>query len=341
MFRSSILLPVLFSIALPQLQAAPPEPVRLILDTDIGNDVDDALALAMIHALETRSEVQLLAVTITKDNRFAAPYVDLVNTFYGRAGIPIGVVRHGKAPEDASMLRVPAEKRDAQGAYLYPHRLTDGNQAAEAVQLLYRILREQPDQSVTIAQIGFSTNLARIIQSEDGKALVRRKVKLLSVMAGNFQKPVPEYNVATDAESAQHLFADWPTPIVFSGFEVGLLVTYPYESIEKDFSYAANHPVVDAYKLYVGKPHDHPNWDSTAVLYAIRADRDYFDLSAPGRVTLNAQNATVFTPDPSGNCRYLIVKPHSLERVREAISELVSQPPQPSLPSAGTQRMVF
>ena len=53
------------------------EPVRLILDTDIGNDIDDALALALIHSLENRAEVRLLAVTITKDNRWSAPYVDL------------------------------------------------------------------------------------------------------------------------------------------------------------------------------------------------------------------------------------------------------------------------
>ncbi len=33
---------------------------------------DDALALGMIHALENRNEVRLLAVTITKDNRDAA-----------------------------------------------------------------------------------------------------------------------------------------------------------------------------------------------------------------------------------------------------------------------------
>src|SRR5712691_8871017 len=81
------------------------EPVRLIFDTDMGNDVDDALALAMIHALESRGEAKLLAVTVTKDNRWAAPYVDVVNTFYGRGGVPVGVVHNGKTPEDSKMIR--------------------------------------------------------------------------------------------------------------------------------------------------------------------------------------------------------------------------------------------
>ena len=80
------------------------EPVRLIFDTDMGNDIDDAIALAIIHALENRGEVQLLAVTVTKDNRWAAPYIDLVNTFYGRPDIPIGVVRHGRTPKDSAVL---------------------------------------------------------------------------------------------------------------------------------------------------------------------------------------------------------------------------------------------
>ncbi|MFN9464696.1 MAG: nucleoside hydrolase, partial [Planctomycetota bacterium] len=74
-------------------------PVKLIFDTDMGNDCDDALALAMIHALESRGECQLLAVTITKDHELAAPFVDCVNTFYGRGSIPIGVCRNsGKTP---------------------------------------------------------------------------------------------------------------------------------------------------------------------------------------------------------------------------------------------------
>src|SRR5713226_6464550 len=67
------------------------EPVRVIFDTDMGNDIDDALALAMLHALESRGEAKLLAVTLTKDNPWAAAYVDLVDTFYRRGGIPIGV----------------------------------------------------------------------------------------------------------------------------------------------------------------------------------------------------------------------------------------------------------
>jgi hypothetical protein len=88
-FVAAALLAALFSA----FASGAAAPVRLVFDTDMGNDVDDALALAMIHALETRGEAQLLAVTLSKDNRYAAPFVDLVSTFYGRKDIPIGVVK--------------------------------------------------------------------------------------------------------------------------------------------------------------------------------------------------------------------------------------------------------
>lgn len=306
MFRLLLLL----LVALPLLGA----PVHLILDTDIGNDVDDALALGMIHALESRGEAQLLAVTITKDNRYAAPFVELVNTFYGRPNIPVGVVRNGKTPQDSAMLKIA--------------HLRDGRTYPEAVQLLTRILSGESDGAVTIVQIGFSTNLARLVASPAGRELVQRKVKTLYLMAGNFAQSKPEYNVFTDAGAFRGLIENWPTPIVFSGFEIGLDIPFPYEAIEKDFRYSAKHPIVEAYKIYVGKPEDHPDWDSTAVLEAIRPDRGYFSLSGPGRVRLGEKNTTVFAPDPKGNCRYLILKPGRTAAIRELIATLVSEPPQ-------------
>lgn len=302
-------------------------PVRLILDTDIGNDIDDALALALIHSLANRAEVNLLAVTITKDNPYCAPYVDLVNTFYGRPDIPIGVVRKGKTPETSPMVEIPSQHRTEQGAFLYPHRLKTGTDAPDAVELLARVLSNEPDTSVTIAQIGFSTNLARLLQSPGGKDLVRRKVKLLVLMAGNFAEPKPEFNVYTDPESARTLFDRWPTPMVFSGFEIGLAVRFPYDAITKDFAYTTHHPIVDAYRIYVPRPEEHPAWDPTAVLQAIRPDRGYFSLSQPGRVTVDAKNATVFTPTVQGRCRYLILDRDQAFRVRQVLVDLITEPP--------------
>src|SRR5262245_52732900 len=87
-----LVLAALAAVASP-ISSAAQEPLRLIFDTDMGNDVDDAMALAMIHTLETRGVCKLLAVTLTKDHAKAGPFVDAINTFYHRGDIPIGAVR--------------------------------------------------------------------------------------------------------------------------------------------------------------------------------------------------------------------------------------------------------
>src|SRR5215207_7922204 len=103
------------------------QPVRLIFDTDIGNDIDDALALGVIHALQSRGECDLLAVTISKDNRWAGPFVDVVNTYYGRGDIRIGIVRNGKTPEDSRYLMETVRANDV-GMPRYPHDVTESSE---------------------------------------------------------------------------------------------------------------------------------------------------------------------------------------------------------------------
>ncbi len=313
------------------------EPVPLIFDTDMGNDVDDALALGLIHTFQRRGDCRLIAVTLTKDHLYAAPFVDVVNTFYGYGETPIGAVRGGVTLGEGEYLRRLACAED-NGQLRYPHKLRDGCQAAEATAVLRRVLAAQRDGSVVIVQVGFSTNLARLLDSQpddlsplDGKTLIRRKVRLLSAMAGNFA-PAPgerfkEFNIVTDVASAKKLFQQWPTPIVVSGFEVGNAILYPHRSIEQDYNYVPHHPLAEAYKLYAKMPYDRPTWDLTSTLYAIRPDQGSFGLSGPGRVVVEDDGFARFQPEAGGPHRYLTVSREQALRVRDAFVDLCSQRP--------------
>ena len=330
LLRKSTLLILLFLSTV-----ATAEPVHVIFDTDMGNDIDDALALAMLHAFENRGEAKLLAVTITKDNQWAAPFVDVINTFYGRGNIPIGTVRNGKTPESSPMIQVPAGRKRADGSFVYPHRVLDGRQAPEAVSLLRRLLAAEQDGQVVIIQVGFSTNLARLLDSPadeisslTGRELVKKKVRLLSAMAGNYAVPKPEFNVERDVPSATKLFNEWPTPIVVSGFEIGEAMLFPATSIEHDFCYVQDHPVAEGYRLLMKMPYDRPTWDLTAVLYAVRPARDYFSISPPGRISVLADGKTRFTPESGGNHRHLSLSSIEKSRTLETMILLASEPPQ-------------
>jgi hypothetical protein len=309
-------------------------PVRIIFDTDVGNDVDDVLALSVLHALQTRGECELLAVTITKPDELAGPFADAVNTFYGRPGIPIGFT-HSKLPNEPSKFLPLAETKD--GANLrYPHQLKRSSDAPEATVLLRKVLSRQPDGSVVLVQVGYFSNFDALLDTPGdassplaGRELVRQKVKLLSVMAGGFSasRRDLEYNVTQDLPASKRLVPNWPTPIVWSGFEIGIAVPYPAVSIERDFSYVPHHPAAEAYCLYNPPPHERPTWDLTSALYAVRPDRGYFGLSSPGQVTVEENGFTRFTPAPGGRDRFLTLNDIQAARVKEALVELASQPP--------------
>ncbi|HEX4611778.1 MAG TPA: nucleoside hydrolase [Urbifossiella sp.] len=305
-------------------------PVPLVFDTDIGNDVDDVLALGVIHALQSRGACDLLAVTVTKDHDLAGPFADAVNTFYGRPKIPVGVVRNGSTRDEGKFLGMARDPA-------YPHALKKSADAPDAVALLRKVLAAQPDGSVVIVQVGFATNLARLLDSPadaasplPGKELAAKKVRLVSAMFGAYKAggaPFREYNVVEDLPAAEKFVAGWPSPVVFSGFEVGEAVTYPAASIEKDFGYAKHHPLAEAYRRYSPPPHERPCWDLTSVLYAVYPDRGYFGLSPAGRVTVVDKGVTQFTPAAGGPHRFLTVSREQAVRCREAFANLASQPP--------------
>ncbi len=331
-----ILLCGLLSLGVIEDKPPVPAPVKLIYDTDMGNDVDDALALAVIHALQSRGECELLAVTITKDHPQSAPFIDAVNTFYGRPDIPIGVVKGGVTKQDSKFTPIADHKVD--GALKYPHDLMSGDDAPDATTVLRKALADQPDHSVVIAQVGFSTNLARLLDSKadaisplNGKDLAATKVKFISPMAGAFKpfngKPHPEYNVVKDIPAAQRLTKEWPTPIIYSGFEIGIETALYQDTLKFDYNYKKDHIIEVAYLHYNKAYRDQPSWDLTSVLYAVRPRRGYFDLSVKGHVHYDDQGYTSFREDPEGKHQYLIADPGQAERVKEGLSMFASEPP--------------
>ena len=201
--------------------------------------------------------------------------------------------------------------------------------------MLYRqILAKQPDHSVVIATVGFSTNLARLLDTPadeysplTGKELVAKKVKFLSAMAGNISElEHHEYNVVKDLPAAVKVFAEWPTEIVVSPFEVGRAIKYPGESIENDFTWAPKHPMVEAYKAYLPMPYDRPTWDLTSVLYAVEGD-SWFTMSEPGRIEITQEGSSVFTPCPDGNVRYMKVDDAQCAAILGRFKEVITSQP--------------
>ena len=312
-----------------------PAPVKIIFETDMGNDIDDALALDMLYKYADQNRVELLAVTTNKNNKYSPLFVDVFNKWYGYPDVPIGTVANGADSESGS-------KNFAQATW--EHRI-DGKRAfsgiraehaqfPDAVDLYREILAGQPDHSVTVVSVGFSTNIARLLHtpadefsSLNGRELIAKKVKLLSVMAGNFdENRMTEYNVVMDIKSAQKVFAEWPTEVVASPWELGNKINYPASSIQNDFNWEPHHPLVVAYENYLPMPYDRPTWDLTSVIYAVEGG-EYFSLSSPGELSVDDEGYTDFVENPDGAHRYLKASPEQAAVLKDRFVGLITTPP--------------
>ena len=330
-----VLVPVL-AIGCKQARKADAGPVSFIMETDIGNDIDDALAMDLLYKYADEGKIDFLATCINKEGTAPGEFVDILNTWYGHPDVRIGVIRGGTDCEaDAiNYAKAVVMMDDVEGKPAFGRTLKDHENLPDAHILYRKLLAEAADNSVVIASVGFSTNLIRLLQTPAdeysklaGKDLVAKKVRLLVTMAGDFEDPnIHEYNVVKDIPAAKVIFEEWPTPVVTSPFEVGIKVLYPATSIENDFGWAGLHPIVEAYKAYQPMPYDRPTWDPTAVLYAVEGG-SWFTVSEPGRITVTDEGSTLFTPDPDGTRRYLSVTPEQAEAIRDHFVEVITTPP--------------
>lgn len=322
------------TVLLAGCQKSGDSPIRLIFDTDMGNDVDDAIALGMLNHYISDGRISLLAVGLTKEGRGPITYTDMVQTWYGHPNVPLGAFHKG-APDSRNYASIVANAVDSlSGQPFFATTTTDYNALPEATPLYRRLLAAQPDHSVTIVTVGFSTNMASLLDSKPdeaspltGRELINRKVSRLVMMAGRFSDNESEYNVVEDIPSAQKVFDEWPTPIVTSPWELGVQVCYPATSIESDFGWAPRHPVVEAYEAYMQMPYDRPCWDPTAVLYAVEGD-SLFTVSEPGRITVSSDGRTTFTADATAEYprQVLSVTPEQATAAVQRIVTLLTDP---------------
>jgi len=176
-------------------------PEKIIIDTDIGDDVDDAFALAL--AVKS-PELQVLGVTTTfGDTEARAKIVDRFLGEVGRAEIP---VLAGKATATKNPM---SQRRYGEGGHFAK------SSHGDAVDFLLEQIRKYPGQ-ITLVAIGPLMNVGAAI---DKDAATFRKLKRVVLMGGSIRRgygdlgytapvpPMPEWNILNDVASAQKLFA--------------------------------------------------------------------------------------------------------------------------------------
>lgn len=311
-------------------------PVGILFDCALGSRIDDALALALLYGVDGKNEARMVSVTVSKANLKAAMLAEVIGRFYAGAvsaafgsfsrTLPVGLSTDGKLPEDTPMLTLPLERKE------YTHGIHKLNDTADPTAVIRNALTAHHDDNAIVVLAGPGTNLVKVLALPGAKELIAKKVRYLSVVAGEFPASAAEQNVKTDIAAMRRIFAEWPTPVYVAGAEVGRALPYPGASIEQDFAWSPAHPVVDAYRAYGKMPYDAPAADLAAALYAIRPKENFFQLSEPGTVRVLDDGRTQFTAAAGGKHRYLIVDPAQKDRVIRTYVELTSAKPVPKAP---------
>jgi len=182
---------------------------KLIVDTDMGFDVDDVGAVCLANALHDAGKVELLAVVHDTGCNLGIGGVSAINNFYGHNDVVLGAWK-GKFGSDCNQ---HYEGTSGQNQYLSkiinqmggPVKSSDG--LMSGTDAYRKALAAAPDGSVNIASIGVTTNLADLLDTKgdsyspmSGYDLIKAKVAKIVFMDGGYNFGCAAGNIGPNHE---------------------------------------------------------------------------------------------------------------------------------------------
>lgn len=247
----ALLIPVLFCTSLVasavcSAQSPPPPPVfhkappeKVILDTDIGDDIDDAFAVAL--ALRS-PELQILGITTTfGDTEIRAKLLDRFLAEAGRPDIPVAAGVPTLPKSNFTQRRYAENNRYAKPSH------------PDAVTFLLDQIRRNPRQ-ITLIAIGPLMNVGAAIDKDPATF---HQLKRIILMGGSIKRgygdlgfgpptpPQPEWNILNDIPSAQKLFAAGVPLFVMPLDSTQLKM----DEVKRAFLFSQGTPITDALTL--------------------------------------------------------------------------------------------
>ena len=228
-------------VASPFVAAKEPRPV--LIDTDIGGDIDDALALALAVA---SPEIELVGVTTVGKGESRDRFVRHITTdrdedrawmvcrFLTQVGHKAIPVAPGAEPQPRLDIDWQIQYRRHPAA-IYNRTLTPVKESA--VELMTRLAKEK--EGLTIIAIGPLTNVARFIKEQPETA---KRLEQIVVMGGSIAvgydgkpRPEPEWNIKSDIAAAKAVIHSG-LPLVIVPLDATATVKLDKDKREKLFS---------------------------------------------------------------------------------------------------------
>lgn len=319
---------ILFFLMLFSVVSALAQPVKIIFDSDMGPDFDDIGAITILHALAAKGECEILATMASDGYPYIAPTLEVFNRYFQKPEIPIGV-----PGPDAPNFSCPNHWNDSLVVNYLP-KLKTNKDYPPATEVYRKVLAAQADGSVIIVTVGFLSNLEALLKSApdqnsslSGKELVAKKVKKWVAMAGIFPEG-SEFNVNRHPSASEYVIKNWPTPVLFSGFEIGVKIMTGNKVATLG---SKGSPVQWAYNYCLSNYEDRKSekrnsWDHTAVLCAVRNPENYFYVVGNGTFVCNSDGSNSWNADKNSNHSFLVHK-YPYQKIADILDDLMLYEP--------------
>ncbi len=209
-------------------------PTKVILDTDIGSDIDDAVCLAYLLA---NPACDLLGITtVTADTVARASLASALCKIAGR-NVPIFPGRRESLLTEQKQPNVP--QAAALAKWDHETRFPE----AQAIDFLRRTIRANPGEVVLLG-IGPMSNIAALFAADEE---IPKLLKGLVLMCGNFLASIPhaEWNALVDPTATAIVYRAAPPYHRSIGLDVTTQVTMPADEVRQRFTAPLLRPVLD------------------------------------------------------------------------------------------------
>ncbi len=269
-----------------------PQMKKVLLDTDIGNDIDDALALAY---LLMEPECELLGVTTVSGQ--PETRARMVNAICRAAGNPEIPVYAGLAGPLLGRQKQPVA-RQAECLCNWAHSLQ--RHERDAISFLRETVRANPGE-VTLLGVGPLTNLAVLFAIDPEIPSLLRELVLMCGMFYDASHP-SEWNAKCDPLAAAMVYAAAPAVHRSVGLDVTLQVTLGKETALQCFTSPVMRPVMDFSRVWFAAREKIVFHDPLAAMVLFEPELCCFERGEVSVVLPGAGDAgrTAFAPNPAG-----------------------------------------
>jgi hypothetical protein len=315
-------------------QPEPQPPVGVAFDGDLVTRPDALLALALLNGLSAKQEARRISLSVSRPSLTAARLADVIAEFYptlplGAGYLTVGMLEGAPPRDDAPAIARVLASKTPEGAPLYESRVQRLLDVADNATLMRNLLLAQHDGNAIVVLAGAATGLARLLSLHGARAQIAAKVKQTVVAIGAYPAGKPEASVVADVAAARRLFAEWPSPLVAVGSEVGDAVRFPFSRLDEGLAWSSAHPIAAACRAIGGAANDMPTAALAAMYHAIHPEAGELTLSEAGTISVLDDGRTRFVPGAGGRHRHLIVPTAQRSALLAAYSSLVAAPPAP------------